>query len=171
MPEREDTDIEIGEENISTDSTTVVVTDSEDYGRTQKLKHIYRAKESVQEMRRNQEELVREYNDYWHQTHGREVYRRELSKSVAEYGSELLPVVEQAVEQEQLGKLDLQSDRFGIDIRDFITTDGHQVDRSEESSEPYGIIKTLDVYRCLNNLLRDLGLGLQLEEEKGPAEI
>mgnify|MGYP000397320754 FL=1 len=155
----------------STDSTTVVVTDTEDYGRTQKLKHIYKAKESVQKMRRNQEELVKEYDDYWHQTHGRDVYHRELAKSVASYGSELLPIINQALDQDQLATPDLLSDRFSIDIRDFISTDGQKIDTDSGDTEPYNILQTLDVYRHLNTLLRELGLGLQLEEEKGPAEI
>jgi len=171
MPKPNDSDIEIGEEELSTDSTTVVVTDSEDYGQTQKLKHIYRAKESVQKMRRNQEELIKEYDEYWHQTHGRDIYHRELAKSVASYGSELLPIINQALEQDQLSTPDLLSDRFNIDIRDFITTDGQKIDTDSGDTEPYNILQTLDVYRHLNTLLGELGLGLQLEEEKGPAEI
>lgn len=171
MSEPKDTDIEIGKENISTDSTTVVVTDSEDYGKTQKLKHIYNAKESVQDLRGEQESIIREFDDYWHQTHGREIYQRELAKTVAEYGSELLPIINQAVEQGQIAESDLVSDRFGVDIREYITTDGHRIDSETNETEPYSILKILDVYRQLNELLRKLGLGLELEEEKGPAKI
>jgi len=171
MSEPNPSDIEISEEEVSGDSTTVVVTDSEAYGQTQKLKHIYKSKRKVQEMRRNSEELVKEYDDYWHRTHGRKVYNRELASSVADYGTELLPIIEQAKREGQLNAADTKTDRFGIFVTDFISTDGMKVDHESEEVEPYKPLKTLAVYRQLNRILRKLGLGLELEENKGPANI
>jgi hypothetical protein len=168
---KEDTGIELTEESVSGDSTTVVVTDSEGYGQAQKLKHIYKAKRQVQDMRSNSEELVKEYDDYWHQTHGRDVYNRELASSVAEYGSELLPIIEGAREQGKLDTTDVTTDRFGIRISDFVSTDGMDVDHEKRETEPYSPLQSLAVYRQLNRILRDLGLGLELEENKGPAQI
>ena len=169
--EPDPSDIDISEEELSDDSSTVVVTDSENYGRTQKLKHIYRAKEQVQEMRRNSEELVREYDDYWRRTHGRVVYQRKLASAIAEYGSELLPVIEEARHDGQLELHHMTSQSFRLDVEEFVRTDGHEVDTESEEVEPYSEAKCLDVYRQLNRTLRKLGLGLELEEEKGPAEI
>jgi hypothetical protein len=171
MSEPDSSDIDISEEELSDDSSTVIVTDSENYGRTQKLKHIYRAKEQVQELRRNSEELVKEYNEYWRGTHGREVYNRELASSVAEYGSELLPVIEQAKGDDQLELHHTITKSFKIQIEEFVRTDGMEVGSDPEEATPYSPTKTLDVYRQLNRILRELGLGLDLEEEKGPAEI
>ena len=164
-------DIEIPEEELSDGSSTVIVTDSENYGRTQKLKHIYSAKEEVQKVRKRSEELVREYNDYWNGTHGREVYDRELASNVAEYGSELLPVIEEARSDDQLELHHMTTQSFKIDIREFIRTDGMKFDNESDQAEPYTKLKSLDVYRQLNRILRKLGMGLELEEEKGPAEI
>ena len=164
-------DIEIPEEELSDGSSTVIVTDSENYGRTQKLKHIYSAKEEVQKVRKRSEELVNEYNDYWSGTHGREVYDRELASNVAEYGSELLPVIEEARSDDQLEPHHMTTQSFNMDIREFIRTDGMNLDNESDQVEPYTELKSLDVYRQLNRILRKLGMGLELEEEKGPAEI
>ena len=164
-------DIEVPEEELSDGSSTVIVTDSENYGRTQKLKHIYSAKEEVQKVRKRSEELVREYNDYWNGTHGREVYDRELASNVAEYGSELLPVIEEARSDDQLELHHMTTQSFKMDIREFIRTDGMNFDNESDQVEPYTKLKSLDVYRQLNRILRKLGMGLELEEEKGPAEI
>lgn len=171
MTEPDPSDIEIPEENVSGDSTTVVVTDSENYGQTQKLKHIYKAKRQVQDMRRNSEELAQEYNEYWHKTHGREVYNRELASAVAEYGSELLPIIEEARHEGHLDATDMKTDRFEIFISDFVSTDGMDIDHESEEAKPYKPLRTLAVYRQLNRILRKLGLGLELEENKGPAQI
>ena len=169
--EPDPSDIDISEEELSDDSSTVVVTDSENYGRTQKLKHIYRAKKQVQEMRRNSEELVKEYDDYWSNEHGKVVYQRKLASTIAEYGSELLPVIEEARRDGQLELHHTTTQSFKLDIKEFVRTDGHKVDTESEEVEPHSVPKSLDVYRQLNRILRKLGLGLELEEEKGPAEI
>lgn len=163
--------IDIDEESISEESTTIVVTDSEDYGETQKLKSIYRAKREVQRLRHNQESIVRESHSRFNTKSGSEIYLQKLSSSIAEYGAELLPIIEQAHQRGQLSDSDLETKRFDVSIRRYIEADGTKIDYDQENTEPYGILQSLAVYRQLNRILRDLGLGLDLEENKGPAEI
>jgi hypothetical protein len=175
MNEKPDpSDIEISEEQLSGDSesTTVIVTDSENYGQTQRLKQIYKAKDMVRQLRRNEEELAKQYNEYWRGTHGREIYNRELASKIAYYGSELLPVIEEARRNGTLTEADMRTQgRFDISVKEFIEKDGMEFDHQNEEVEAYSPLKSLAVYRQLNEILRKLGLGLNFEEEKGPAEI
>jgi hypothetical protein len=166
MSESQNLDVDI--ENAE-DDTTVVVTDSENYGETQRLKQIYKLRSRVQDLKMNKSELSKEYDEYWSNKRGWEVFDEDLSSTVALYGSELLPVfdsIEQIAEEDY--KVEITEDK-SVDIRLFVNKDGKRV--KDGKVEAYPSLFSMSVYRRLNELVEKSGLGLETESETEPASI
>jgi hypothetical protein len=145
----------------STDEKNVFVVDPDDYQKTRKLKAINDAKDYVRKRRQDEPETAG--SDEWQGIH----YR--TAEAVAMYGSELLPLIEDALDQGILEEDDLETE-YGS-LREFITFDGRIPDHErEELADPKPYIY-MAFYRQLERIQRKLGLGLQLQEDKGPASI
>lgn len=145
----------------STDESNVFVVDPDDYQKTRKLKAINDAKDYVRKLR--QDEPNRAKSKEWQGIHNR------ISEAVAMYGSELLPLIEDALDQGILEEDDLETE-YGS-LREFITYDGRVPDHEkEELVDPKPHIY-MAFYRQLERIQRKLGLGLELQEDKGPASI
>jgi hypothetical protein len=146
------------------DESNLFVVDPDDYQKTRKLKAINDAKEHVHKLRRDMP--ARTSKSEWSGIHSR------LTEAVAMYGSELQPLIEDALQREVLEKEDLETEYCSV--LEFIHFDG-RIDRSDaddeidlEAARP---IEYMAVFRQLDRIQRKLGLGLQLQEDKGPAEI
>jgi len=145
------------------EENNVFVVDPDDYQKTRKLKAINDAKDHVRKLR--QEQPNRAKSKEWQGIHAR------ISESVAMYGSELMPLIEDALEQGILKEEDLKTD-FG-DLRTFVRYDGRMPNDDGDETElkqptPPAF---MTFYRQLDRIQRKLGLGLELQEDKGPAEI
>lgn len=158
-------------EEIEEEKAKLYVADPEDYQKTKKLEAIHEARKAVQETRRNRVDDVEKYSEF--RSDWLEVYANILSEKVAHYGEELLPLIEEGLEKGILSEEDIQVDIPTEDepyhlIR-FIEFDGKFVgDTPVEKSRPLEINA---YFRQLNRIRRKLGFGLDIEENKGPAEV
>jgi len=166
----QDTDhVEVEE---STDEKNVFVVDPDDYQKTKKLEMIHNTKQEVLNVRKNRSELILELGENF-QGKGIEIYHRKLAQTVAQYGSELLPLIEEGLANGALEEDDLTSrlspEHVEMDVLTFIQMDGRidYKDDLEHPPEP----NSLAIYRQLDRIQRKLGLGLELQEDKGPANI
>lgn len=139
-----------------TEETAMFVVDADDYQKTRKLKAINDAKDYVRKRRRDAPDTAS--RNEW-----RAIYRRE-SEAVAMYGNELMPLIEEALEQGTLDEDDLET-KYGS-LREFVRRDG----MLEELEKPVPPMY-MSFYRQLERIQRKLGLGLEMKEDKGPAEI
>ena len=150
----------------STDESNVFVVDPDDYQKTKKLKAIHNARDHVLDVRKNKRDSIDHYNQFqgpWYET-----YHRHLAETVASYGHEVMPIIEEAKEEGVIDD-DLLSIEGPVHILEFIYTEG-KVEEDGEMTYP-SPVKTMAVYRQLDKILRELGLGLSFEEDQGPAEI
>jgi hypothetical protein len=154
----QDEPIEVEE---STEEKNVFVVDPEDYQKTRKLKAINDAKDYVRKRRKDEPEVAGQSE--WQGIH----YRN--AEAVAMYGNELLPLIEDAIEQGTLEENDLET-RHGH-IREFIAYDGQIPDHEKEEMKDPDPTVYMTFYRQLQRIERKLGLGLELQEEKEPASI
>ena len=145
----------------SPDEKNVFVVDPDDYQKTRKLKAINDAKDHVRKLRQDQP-----YKAGQKEWQG--IYTR-TAEAVAMYGSELLPLIEDALDQGLLDEEDLETE-FGS-LRTFIIYDGRLPNHEkEEFQEPKPVVY-MTFYRQLERIQRRLGLGLELREDRGPASI
>jgi len=147
---------------------SLIVVDPENYQRTKKLQQIHETKKEVLKVRQSRAELIPELSDRFIDD-GLSVYQRHLARTVAQYGSELYPLIEESLERGILAEEDLTIEYTETDLLSFIESDGHvRYDGEiEHCQEPH----TMAFYRQLEKIQRKLGLGLEIEESKGPAEI
>jgi len=144
----------------------VFVVDPDDYQKTKKLKAIHNARDHVLDVRMNRQDNIDHYDEFsgpWY-----EAYHLHLAETVASYGHEVMPIIEEAKEEGVIDD-DLLSIEGPIHILEFIYTEG-RVEEDGEMTVP-SPVKTMAVYRQLDKILRELGLGLSFEEDQGPAEI
>jgi hypothetical protein len=149
------------EADESNDEKNVFVVDPDDYQKTRKLKAINDAKDYVRKLR--QDKPNRAKSKEWQGIHGR------TAEAVAMYGNELLPLIEDALDQGILEEDDLETE-YGP-LREFVKYDGRMLDHGKEElveSKPHIYMA---FYRQLERIQRKLGLGLELQEDKGPASI
>ena len=150
-----------------TDDKSVFVVDPEDYQKTRRLKEIHQAKKEVQQIRRNRSQIISDISGKFQEPSGK-VYQQTLARHVAQYGSELLPLIEKGREIEALSDDDLTCSlgpRYvDIDVRQFTRLDGKIPIDGEIRDSPER--NTMEVYRQLNRIMSDLGLGLDLEQEQ-----
>jgi predicted DNA-binding protein YlxM (UPF0122 family) len=158
------------------DEPSLYVVDSENYQKTKKLEAIYRAKQEVMKVRRNRHDLIDKLGDRYSEQ-GIEVYKHKLAQAVAEYGSELLPIVEDIAEvggiEEEDVMVNCLSAQGKVTIGQFIDLDGKVPDQSGERTTTKSPREDdiMRFYRQLGRIQRKLGLGLDIEEESQPAEI
>jgi hypothetical protein len=149
-----------------------MVADPDDYQRTKKLKAINETKSDVMELKRNRLSRIVELRNAF-QSRGSDTYQRELASAVADYGNELLPLIEDAIDrgvidESEVSEIDIENQFSEEDrvIVKFIINDG-----ALDSDEPPHLTFTMAIYRQLERIQRKLGLGLSIEEEQTPAEI
>ena len=158
-------------------SDSILVVEPDDYRKTQKLKAIQDAKDKYREFTLNRSERFRELDDTW--ANPKEAMKNEEATSLAMYASELLPLIEEGLDTGTLSEEDLKVetdeltssiiDKSEMDIREIVDLQGQIWVDDERQSIPRKYQKR--VYRQLERIERKLGLGLELEENKGPAEI
>lgn len=152
-------------------SDSIVVVDPDDYQRTQKLKAIDEAKKEYKNYKRSRAEKMRELEEAW--ANPEEAYMGELGMRIAGYGDELMPLIKDALEKGAIEEEDLYLTIGGtgkeVDVREIIRNGG-QV-RVNGELEKLRILNCSEVYRKLEDIERKMGLGVELEVDKGPAEI
>jgi len=155
------------------DETSYFVVDPDDYQRTKKLEMIHKAKQEVLKYRRDRPKLIEDYDGTYSGEKGIDIYRHSLAQAVAQYGSELLPLIEESVDNGILEDDDLTTqmspEHTELDLIYFIQMDGRVKynDKVDIPPEP----NIMAMYRQLDRIQQKLGLGLEIEEDKGPAEI
>ena len=137
----------------------MIVVDPDDYQRTKHLQAINEEKEAVREMRK--EKPLRTSTKKWDAFHARAAER------VSDYGREMWTLIKKAKEKGVLKESDLEAGK--IDIQEFILTDGRVQEEGEYRKAKES--EYMAVYTELTVIEDKLGLGLELEEDKGPAEI
>jgi len=156
----------------SSEEKNVFVVDPDNYQKTKKLEIIHNTKQEVLNVRKNRSELILELEENFRDD-GIKVYQRKLARTVAQYGSELLPLIEEGLENGTLEKDDLTSqlspEHVEMDVLTFIQMDG-RIDYKDDL-EYLPERNSLAIYRQLDRIQRKLGLGLELQEDKGPASI
>jgi len=170
MSEKPTDSVEMTEANEDRD---LYVVDPDDYQKTKKLEIIHQTKKEILKIRRNRGKLIQEYDDGFRQS-GIEIYESNLAQAVALYGSELLPLIEEGLDEGTLEKDDVTTriaeDKIEMDVMFFIEFDGRILDDDGDCIRPPET-NTMVIYRQLDRIQRKLGLGLDLEEDKGAAEI
>jgi len=150
------------------------VVDPDDYQKTKKLELIHKSKQEVLKVRNSRMKLIEQYQDLSgrNQT-GLDIYQVKLAKTISQYGSELLPLIEESLENGTIEdndlKVSLGSNRTDMNVIKYIMNDGRIHHGGELTCPPDP--NHLAIYRQLDRIQRKLGLGLELEEDKGPAEI
>lgn len=158
-----------GEQDSEAD---LFVVDPDDYQKTKKLETIHKTKQRILEIRHNRGNIIQEYHDGFTDS-GLDIYGQHLAQAVSQYGSELYPLIEEALEKGTLEEDDLTTrlapNKTNMELITFIEFDGRiRIDGDlQHPPEP----NTMAIYRQLQRIQRKLGLGLELEEDKGPAEI
>jgi sugar phosphate isomerase/epimerase len=163
--------------DIEEETDNIVVVDPDDYRKTQKLKAIQDAKENYRDFTLNRPKKFREFNETW--GNPKEAMKAEEANTLAMYGSELLPLIEEGLDTGTLSEEDLKLEtdeltasilgKAEMDIRRVVDLQGQIWVDDEKKAIPRKYQKR--VYRQLQRIERKLGLGLDLEEQKGPAEI
>lgn len=156
----------------SSEEKNVFVVDPDNYQKTKKLEIIHSTKQEVLNVRNSRSELIPELAENF-QGRGIDTYQRKLSKAVAQYGSELLPLIEEGLANGTLEEDDLTTElspeHAKMDVLTFIKMDGQVKYKDDLMFLPEP--NSLAVYRQLDRIQRKLGLGLELQEDKGPASI
>jgi hypothetical protein len=145
----------------STDEPTIVVDDPDDYHRTKKIESIHRARKRVHDIRAN--------NPAPAQSDQISAHKTALARAVADFGTELIPLIEDGMDTGTLDQDDL--DAGHANVWEFVESDGHVIDHDNEEARFADKHESMAVYRQLDRILRKLGLGLDLEKDRGPAEI
>ena len=137
----------------------MIVVDPDDYQKTKQLQAINEAKEAVKEMRR--EKPLTGKKREWDGFHSR------MSERVSDYGREMWTLINKGREKGILKESDIEVGT--IDISEFIFANGavQDGDRYRTAKEA----EYMAIYTQLTVIEDKLGLGLELEEDKGPAEI
>jgi hypothetical protein len=150
------------------DREAFVIGDPEEYQKKKKLQSIYKRRERILKLSEDRTKLVEEYGSTYRET-GKDIWKGEYATACAEYGNELLPLITDAIEKGELDGSLMHMDEGNIDIYHFIVSQGKRHTGDDlETPEPFVV---MNIYRRLDNIMRELGLGLNLEEQKGPAEI
>jgi hypothetical protein len=151
----------------SDEETNVFVVDPEEYQQTKKLQSIHKARERVRQVRSDDPGVATE--NEW------EGYHARLARAVADYASEMMVLIEEGIEKGVLDESDLivETPKGAIHIREFVTFDGADTINLSKGDKPKSAKSgiSMAIYRQLDRILNDLGLGLEFGEDKGPAQI
>ena len=152
-------------------SDRIVVVDPDDYQKTQKLKAIEEAKREYRRYKRKRGQILVEFDEYWKDA--KEAYQSEKAMRIAEYGTELMPLIEAGLEEGVLTEGDVKCNLGNcpreVNIKELVRNGGLVLIDGEH--RPIPTLLGDEVYRQLERVERKLGLGLELETDKGPAEI
>lgn len=158
--------------SLDGEANEVVIIDSEDYRKTQKLKSIQETKDHYRETKRNKHSIEDELDEYLINPY--ETYNIQLVSAVVDYISELMPLIEEAQQSGTLTHSDLRVSLQSVDeearITDIVRCHG-DIQTSEGETRSIEPRDTTAVYRQGERIERMLGLGLELEEDKGPAQL
>ena len=156
---------------LEEDIDNIVVIDPDDYQKTQKLKAINEAKKEYRKYKREKTEILQKLEEKW--KNPKEAYRLERAMRLAEYGTELMPLIEEGLEKGALTEEDMKCSLGNgfkeVDVREVVTGGGRILKDGE--MEPIPTLNSDEVYRQLERIERELGFGLELETDKGPAQI
>jgi hypothetical protein len=156
---------------LEKETDNMVVVDPDDYQKTKKLQSIQDSKDHFKQVKRDENEIKLELKEQW--SNYREAYRDMRAKAVADYASEMIPLIEAGLESGSLSKDDLVASlgpkKYDMDVR-HIAEQGGRIHIDGEM-KPLPSPNCDEIYRQLERIERKLGLGLELEENKGPAEI
>lgn len=139
------------------EDTSLYVVDPDDYQRTKKLESIHKAKQEVLNVRNNRMDLIDQYGEMAGRNQDAiDIYGVKLGKTVAQYGSELLPLIEDslrngAIEEKHL-EVSLGPDSTDMDIIAYIKSDG-RIQYQGELICPPGQ-NHIAIYRQLNRIQR-----------------
>lgn len=157
------------------DSITVV--DPDNYHKTKKLQAIEEAKQNYKRYLTDHSKIYRELSDTW--SNPKETLKSEREEALALYGTELMPLIEEGLSKGAISEEDLKVDTNPfvdsllnvneIDVRYFVDNHGAILANGEVHHTPKTFLQR--IYRKFQSIERKLGLGLELEENKGPAEI
>lgn len=151
-------------DGLDDDGSNVVVVDPDDYQRTKKLESIHKARNRVRRVRN--EKPMSANSQEWRG------YHTKLAEAVADYGTELLPILEDAIEHGDMTPDDLAIDDVDdLTVIAYVRFDGRIPDHEAQSVDVANPDKAMAVFRHLDRLLRKLGLGLELKQDRGPAQI
>jgi len=153
-------------ENTDPEEATIMVADPEDYQKSKKLKAIHESKKRVREVIKNKHEIHEEVN-----VGGMKHFRGKLGDSIAMYGLEMMPLIEEAMRKDVIKEADLDVGPVEPDLRTFVDIGGGVVDDDTGETRPPLQWEGMNYYQQLQRIERKLGLGLDLEEEQTPAEI
>ena len=153
-------------ENADSEEATIMVADPEDYQKSKKLKAIHESKKRVREVIKNKHEIHQEVN-----VGNMKHFRGKLGDSIAMYGLEMMPLIEEAMRKEVIGEEDLDAGPMEPDLRTFVDVGGAVRDEDTREMRPPKQWEGMNYYQQLQRIERKLGLGLDLEEEQTPAEI
>jgi hypothetical protein len=162
---------------VDEESSNILVVDPEDYSKTRKLKSIQEAKDHYKSFIVDENEWnKRLHNQYMN---GQEAYERQRSEALAMIGSELLPLIERGLEKGGLSESDMKLEADNgvykyfngkeVDIREIIESQGKILHKGETKVLPRYFQQK--IYRQFERIEQKLGIGLEIEEEKDPAEI
>ena len=158
------------------DEQSLYVVDSDEYQKTKKLESIYQSKKEYKKIRSNRSKIIQKYTGIYRDPKGS--YYQQLASSLAMYGSELSPIIEDALKEGLLIEDDLKIESVSgndqWDILELIKFDccveGDFI--SEEGKyTPLGDKNLNHIFRHLEKIQRKLGLGLEIESETDPAQI
>lgn len=153
------------------DAAKLYVADPDDYAKTRKLKAIQDAKDNYKRYTTDEAAILEKFRDTWGNPN--EALKSKRAEALALYGSELLPLIEEALQNGALAEDDLQVEtdeltarvvgKAEMDVRDVIDNRGIMWVDGETKSLPKKYQNR--VYRQLERIERKIGLGLTLEED------
>ena len=152
-------------------SDRIVVVDPDDYQKTKKLQSIQDSKDHFKRIKRDENEIRLELKEQL--SNYERTYRNMRAKAIADYASEMIPLIEAGLESSSLLENDLIASlgpkKYEVDVRGIAKADGRIQMDGEVRLPPSPVCN--EIYRQLERIERKLGLGLELETDKGPAEI
>ena len=145
-------------------SVTVRVSSSEEFVQSRRLKQILDAKERVLD---EYYDSTNSYNEKGMNANPINEFERNrrIAHAVVEFCIEVEPVLDQAEEKEVFEQNTVELDRTTYSIADIIDSGGRI---GEMAIEPE---QSMFIYRIVSKKIADIGIGINLEEEKQPAEI
>lgn len=159
---------------ITGNEDTVVVVDSDNYRETQKLKAIQECKDHFRETNRNEIRIKNSLSIPKSSKGEEKHFRRCLTGAIVDYISELIPIVEEAKQNGTIIESDIEFTPSQINrtatLKDLARVNG-MISVDESTTERLTPNDCRTLYRQCETIERKMGLGLDLEEDKGPAEI
>jgi hypothetical protein len=153
-------------EQTDEEEANIMIADPDDYQKSKKLKAIHDTKKRVRKVLQNRHQIKEEVG-----RHQRQHFRATLGDAVAMYGLELMPLIEEAIDEDILSEDDLDAGPMEPNVQLFVDIGGAVMDDDSGEARPPKKWESMNYYQQLQRIQRELGLGLDLEEEQSPAEI